>query len=579
MPRVSKKTILLVFSTLICLIAYQGYIYLASPQVPFMDTMRFLTQIEDILKGERSWWTIYGSGEHRGLIYPFVTLIEWVFWRVDARVTTIITGFVVVATFFVVAKPFLASMERELSAKEKLVTAISMMLAALIFVSPAGFELWTLDLGFPQLLKNLFIVLYFYSITIRRSWMTSIYHSVVAGLIGAFLIIFCTYGWSYSFYAAVIFSILVIMLDLKCPKSHAVVLILILTTAQIIYVISGSGIFSNSGSVESNPFSLLSMVKAVCYGASTVFIGSELVSKLSVPLSLSFFFGLVLVCAGAMSVITVLVQRSPLQIYFACLFIFSLTVLTGVSLARGMTDFHNAGAPRYYVDLIWLLLAPLGMVFASRQFLLLSHSIPPVIKILRPITFALFLAAVVGHSITWVAELNAAPHRALAFQKMAAVYQRGVTNEEDAKLLQSPYPTAKEAVEIAQRYRLSIIRDEAVGCSLKTAKYLYGLYSPERNGVRWMSQEGAIVVKGCPRSVEIRGFIPDSFTPRVLKIQYQNAIHEIDIVPGREFIVKFENTSTERGIILLSVDKITKPSLTLNSPDTRELGILLTNLQ
>jgi hypothetical protein len=578
MKKIPLNTSLLVISTILGLIAYQAYIYISSPQVPFMDTMRLLTQLEDIITGESSWFAIYGAGEHRGLIYPFITLIEWLFWRVDARVTTVVTGFIVVATFFIAAKAVLSSLEKSSSFKGGAVLTAVILLSSLIFVSPAGFELWTLDLGFAQLFKNFLIVMFLYWIAITRYWMASINHSIAVGFVGGFLIIFCTYGWSYPFYAAAVFSVFISSLQAKQQRSNGIVLILLLTLAQITYVVSGTGVFSNSGSVESNPFSLASTIKAICYGASTVFIGSELISKLSIPLSMAIFFGATLVCAGSVAVVTVLINRNPTKIFFASLFIFSLAVLVGVSLARGMINFQNAGAPRYYVDFIWLILAALGILFSSNGQNPAGAGDPPVIRILRSIFFFLFMVAVIGHSCTWIAEIRAAPYRAMAFKKMAEVYERGVATQDDAKLLQSPFPTAKEAVEIAQRYRLAVIRDENVGCALQTARYLEGLYMPEKNHARWMGKSGSIMVRGCPSSFVIKGYIPGSFTARKLSVQYNNTLQEIDVTPGQEFLVRVENANPDRGLILLSVDETTTPSLSLNSADVRELGVLITGL-
>ena len=148
----------MLFSMAVCLVVFQVYVALASPQVPYMDTMLFFAQIDRIINGEISWLRVYGAGEHRGFLYPAITSLEWGLWGADARVSTVLTGFVVTAIFFYWLKAFLYPQDDVRKTGGQVRIAFLICLAsAFIIVSPAGFELWTLSLGFAQLVKNLLI--------------------------------------------------------------------------------------------------------------------------------------------------------------------------------------------------------------------------------------------------------------------------------------------------------------------------------------------------------------------------------------------------------------------------------------
>jgi hypothetical protein len=581
------RMVIICLSLVLMLVLHQWYVALAAPQVPYMDTMTYLVQLDKILKGEISWLDAYGSSEHRGLIYPLVTFIEWAFWGLDARISTALTGIVVAATFFYWLRVFLSA--RENTAKDNTAYTVSAVIvcfaAAVIVASPASFELWTLDLGFAQLLKNFLIVSFLYFLAISRIWSKNVINAIFVGVYGGLLILFATYGWSYPFLIACLFVLIASVISSPGIKNHALIVIIVMLLAQGLYVYSGHGVLLANQSAAANGISLFGLISGVIYGAGTVFIGSEVIQKISLPVIIPMIFGALLLVAALVALAIAFFERTKGKIFFSGLLIFSLTVLAGVAVARGFPVFTNTGASRYFVDYIWLLLAPVAIVFTAQESILIRNipsrllsvlSLKKLIMLAKFFVMGLFLVAILGHLTTWYVELKTAPYRAVIFKSMAEVYHNGVANESDAALLQMPFETAKQGVIVAQTYNLSVLRQESHQCTLKTAGFTGDWYSADDNDVRWLKQRGTITLKKCLIDVTIKGFIPENFNSRNLRITYGEVDRIIAVAPGKEFSFVVNMRDRKKATIEFHLDATTIPASVGINADTRELGLLLT---
>lgn len=578
-----KNNRTMLFSLVVCLVVFQVYVALASPQVPYMDTMLFFAQIDRIISSEISWLRVYGTGEHRGFLYPAITSLEWVLWGADARVSTVLTGFVVTAIFCYWLKAFLYPQDdvRKTAGQVRIAFVICLA-SAFIIASPAGFELWTLSLGFAQLVKNLLIVIFLYQLAIRRTWQKSFASAIFCGVWGGSLVLVATYGWSYPFLAAVFFILFATALHHPDTRKNAAIIFALMLFAQIIYTFSGGSVFSNVFPAGANTFSFANLINGFFYGAGTVFIGNEAIARLGLPLSVPIALGAVLLIVGFFTVLIALVQQSPAKIFLSGLLVFAVTVLAGVTLARGGVEFTNTGASRYFVDFVWLLLAPLAIIFTTNTRTPDSEPgsrfLSPLLLLLplKIVMAGLLIGAAAGYIATWVVELKILPYRTLNLEAMASVYRNGVQSEEDARLLQSPYTVAKRAVEVAQRYELGVLKHDKPRCTLKDAGYSGDWHSPEENYARWMGKRGRIALSKCSGIVTLKGYLPESFSGRKLSITYGDSYNEIVLEPGKEFSLRLDQMNIKREIVNMQVDQITSPLLAGISVDQRELGLLLT---
>lgn len=573
----------MLFSLAVCLALFQVYIAMASPQVPYMDSMLFFVQIDRIINGDISWLSVYGAGEHRGFLYPAITAIEWVLWGADARVSTVLTGFVVTTIFFYWLKAFLSSQDdiTKTDGQVRIVFVIA-FLSAVIIASPAGFELWTLSLGFAQLIKNLLIVIFLHHLAIKRTWHKSVSWAVFYGVWGGALILVATYGWSYPFLAASAFVLFAISLHVKECRRNTTIVFGIMFIALLIYIYLGDGVFSKSVAVSAGSFSIANLISGFFYGAGTVFIGNEAIVNLAIPLGVPITLGAVLLVMCFFAVLITLVQQSSVKIFLSSLIVFALTVLTGVTLARGGVEFTNTGASRYFVDYVWLLLAPLAIIFTAPSDLPAGSQrcqvMSPLALLLplKVVMFTLLIGAALGHIATWLFELKTLPYRAATLDAMASVYRNGVQSEDDALLLQSPYGVAKRGVEVAQHYELAVLRHDKPRCTFENAEYRGDWHPPESNNAHWMGKRGLITLSKCSGIVTLKGYLPENFSQRSLNISYANQSEVIALEPGKEFSLRLEKMNVKRVIVTLQVDQITSPLLTGISADQRELGILLT---
>jgi len=352
--------------------------------------------------------------------------------------------------------------------------------------------------------------------------------------------------------------------------------------AQIVYIYSGSGVFSNSSNASASDFPIANMINGFFYGAGTAFIGGESITKWGLPLGVPIAFGVMLLIVSFFTLLTTLLPQSPAKIFLGSMLVFALTVLAGVTLARGGVEFTNTGASRYFVDYVWLLLAPLAIIFSTHSFPLISNQHYRVIlfvkllQSLKIIMAVLLVGAILGHIATWIVEFKMAPYRAVVLEAMASVYRNDVQSNDDALLLQSPYSVAKRGVEVAQRYELAVLRHDKPRCSLKDASYHGDWHSPESNDALWMGKRATIALSKCAGIVTLKGYLPENFSQRSLSISYGNKHAVIAVKPGKEFSWRLDQMDIRRTMVTLQVDRITSPLLEGISADQRELGILLT---
>lgn len=570
----------------ICLALFQIYVAMTSPQVPYMDTIRFLVQIDQIIRGEISWFDIYISGEHRGLIYPAVTAVEWKLWGLDARVSTVLTGFVVVVIFFLWVRAFLFSYQEYTTRKDQfaLLPISITCLAAFVMASPAGFELWTLSLGFAQLLKNLLIVAFLYFLSTIKEWHHSSLTALMFGFFGSLLILFATYGWSYPFLVASSFVLFFFSAHYRECRKNAVIIFGVMCISQVIYIYLGSGVFTKASSVNIEGFSIANVIIGFLYGAGTVFIGNESIVKLALPVAITVTLGSVILAICFFTLFISMAQKSATKIFLCSLMVFALVVLTGVAIARGGVHYANAGASRYFVDFVWLLLAPVGIIFTTHSSTPIVNPCVPLIStrwlliLLKLILTLLLIVSAIGHGATWFVEYNVAPYRARVLESMASVYRNGVQNEEDAHLLQARYDFAKKGVEVAQHYELAVLRHDEPRCSLEKAVFRGDWFAPENNNnfARWMGKQGVIIISKCTTVAAIKVYLPENFSARTLRVVYGEKHKLITLEPGQESVLRLDQMNLKRTMITFELDKITSPLYKGIGTDKRELGLLLT---
>lgn len=566
------------------ILLFETYIFLVQPQVPYMDSMLYLLQVDKILSGKATWMSIYGTGEHRGLLFPMVLLLEWYLWAVDARVTTLLTGGVVAATFYFWLRALVSQRDIYADQSKSVIPILLLGVAAsIIIVSPAAFELWTLDLGFAQLIKNFLIVLFLYQLSIGKFWQQTYLGAFLVGICGAFLILVVTYGWSYPFLAAVSAVLFCVFLSAPKLRTKAAIIVVCMYLAQYLYFRLGHGVFSAEPTAGSSA-TIIDLIKGILFGAGSSFMGAEAMTSLGVPSIVPMVLGaLLLFCVFVASIRALIFSRSE-QVFALGLVVFSILVLVGVTFARGKINYQNTGASRYFVDYVWLLLAPILILMPRVEqstvgsFFKWLNTAPlqSLFDVARKIFIVLFIIALVGHILTWAKELRTAPYRAVIFKNMADVYRNGVANESDAILLQSPFEVARKGVEVAQGNELAVLGSDESLCSLTKSIFTGDWYSPAEDGSRWMGKGAEISTYRCAPPVALNFYLPENFSPRKVQIRYDAKQQLVQLMPGKSVTILLDPFLRKNTRIFLSVDVTTNLAQQGIGEDIRDLGVLLT---
>ncbi len=575
------------------LLAFEWYLRIASPQVPYMDSLRYMDQLNGILHGQLSWWDIWHGGEHRGLFFPIVHLLEWLGWALDTRVTTRVTGIVVLFTlalwYYQWAKSLSGSVEGRGRAPLPWVIYLVPSLAALVAFSPSGWELWLLDLGLAQLLKNLcivgFLALWAREIDLdagarRRPWL---------GLIGALLVLVVTYGWSYSLTFAAILALATGQAWSPRRVRYRLALLAPILLAQAAYVLGGGGVLMRGSSIL-DAGGLWAMFRGTLLGAGSVIVSYQTAvgAGLGHAGVLVMLMGAVALTAFVIEVVRMSADGfdATRRFHFSVA-AFGIGTLGAAAFSRSGSAMEAAAASRYFVDYQWLVLGTLGLACDSRRlgaplvssprWLALSARIATLSRGMLP---AFVIAIGIGQFATWNYEMRVAPLRAEMFQKMRDVYLAGVRTDQDAQLLQASVSEAKRGVQIAQRYELGPFRALRAACDFRQAKLEGSWFGADSRGERWMGQQGSVFLNGCDGLVTIDVFLPPGFPDRVMTVSSNGTRADFVVKPGNVVSLDVPVLPNQRPLRLdLRVDGVTIPRAAGIGVDDRPLGIVVVRIR
>ncbi|AMS32104.1 hypothetical protein AEM42_06310 [Betaproteobacteria bacterium UKL13-2] len=565
------------------------YVTLASPQVPYMDSIYYLGDVFDAMTGAASWrelWDKRGSG---GLLYQLVLLFEWVFWGLNAKVTVVATALAWAILFLLYARVFskllLPAPSIALTKRRALLFLLAQLFIAFYLFSPAGWEIWLLDLGFAQTLKNLVIAVYLHRLARFSSHNKSPFDALCMGAIGAITILFVAYNWSYSFTVAATFVVLIARYAGRISRVAAICLFLPILAAQFLYA-SAIKVGLNTMAVARSIDGLWDFVAAALYGAGSIFVGSEALEFMKIGPWLPMMAGVVLLLLAAivLSAWTRFGDKDEHSIFFASICVFGLCVLGSIAVARGGLGTQSAAASRYFMDYQFVLIGVIGLVLAmlanrtsAVRWAPSQRSWVGVSKIGWIIVGLLSVMASVGHLATYFIEYKKAPHRATYFQAQQLALLSGQATQAHASILQTQVVHLAKAMPIIDEFNLVSRRSTLDDCSLKHARTYGEVYAQEPDG-RWMGGDGEFVLARCPAELRIEGFLPASEKPRTLTLQVNNENYQVALRPGEGFALDAKRTDGGRVVrVKASIDMI-EASAGRAQEDLRKLGVFFTKM-
>lgn len=429
---------------------YVLYISIAHPDIPYMNTIGYISDYARLWRRNPlllvcSW----PNHQQSGLIDAIYVYLNIRFFSLNILGACLLTGLVLAALFLLISH----YVSVEISPKSRVIWLALLLGIFLACFSLNGWQLYTLDLGFPEYSRNLmylFIIL-LAGRAIDRP-VSRIFLALYLLLVFFSIVILGT-GEVYAFSLALSGTIVLVYLQSRYLLRND-------ANRQRLVVVGGLPLLCITvywllSEMFSDPFHRLLLSSRILVllpiTLSTAVLSSEGARLVHWGTMDRFAVGFVMLCFYFFSLWTV-VKNLPPKSWFipAALANFGFIVAISIVIARGLGGVPAVGASRYYVNyvffcvgVIWLL----GLCITSTRK---AH-------FAKVAFFSMFALCVILQSISFRAEWGIAPYRALAFAHMRAVILRSTKSltHADARLLQvNSRRDAFYAISYAKRHHL-----------------------------------------------------------------------------------------------------------------------------
>ena len=535
--------VLAVAALIVLEVIHQYYLTRTNPTAIYLDTLRFLSRLDQWESGDLTLLQYWDYGQHRGLVYQFVLYLNVTFFKMNVLLANRMTGLVVLATSLIVINSFVSSIgSRILSAASAWVLFLCVLMAWMLF-SWAGWECFVSDLGLTLWIKTLALVAFYAaydgflrSKTARRTlaWWLS---AAVSGII---LVI--SMGWSYAFVGTLVAVQVMRRLEPAHRRlSWSDIPTLAAIVSLVLYYVVGGGVGpSNQGAITAGTFSVLSRVPNVV--ASGLGSLEPLISRPGGP-TLIYLLGCAMLAVGAY-VLYARLRRglstaSLVPVYF---------ILQGLLTAASVTIARNSYsglvelmASRYYSEL--------GLLVIGIVWLLAEEALDPSARAARLKTATLVILSamiVLTQAVTMKREWVKALHRSELFELMKEALRWDPPDAEDATLLQSDLNDTLNGRNVLAARRLAMFRDDQPQCAIDRIGFGRGWHGKE-NGGRWTSAESRLRVPPCSCDLVFALHVPESMSRRqaVITGASGTTTTSVDLSPGSHTLVRFPASSAD----------------------------------
>lgn len=575
MQRQRLESLLGLAAILAVFCVHQLYLTRVHPAVPYMDTLRLLTQQQAWLDGRLSLYDMWGGTAHRGLLFQLLLLANTKFFGLDAMLANRATGVVAALLCALVSFSFLRDRAADPRPAAPATVIGTVALFAILLSSWAGFETLLLDLGLGLWLKNLCFVAYFLALDrFLREDAPSLAFALGLAIGGILLVLFVAMGWAYAFVGAAWGTQLLAWWSEGRPRRLAprrFLPPLALLAAILVYTFAGASI---SGGVKQSQAAATRLLQPL-YAIGSTWVGSEPFGhQFNIAWMLPAGIATCVVAAAAFIARWRRGLRSGSLLPVALLGYGALMAVS-VSIARGGLGTPAVMASRYYMDLVLFLV---GATWLAFETLARDEGRRKAATVACTLLAALVVA---GQLWTYRTEWHIAPFRAHAYQAMADALLEGAGAPEDARLLQSPQPLPTQAAEIMRAQHLSVFADAPARCAPEAVRWTDGWHAPERAG-RWMAGEGSLSLPPCRCPAVIDVFLPEGFSARTMEVtqasggKAPHVTQDVALAPGAAIGVQLEGGSAYH----LRVSRATIPLRDVpGNGDRRTLGLLVRGIR
>lgn len=530
----------------------QWYVTCVHPDVAYMDTLRLLHQNQAYSEGRLSLFDLWNQGQHRGLLFQALLALNVRWLDLDVLLADRLTPLMIVLQAGLLCLAFRRELPRPGAGVAWAGPGFYLVCAALL-CSLAGWELYILDLGLAQHLKNLLFVGYFIGFD---AYLRQARPAFVAGLglaiAGIVLVGFIGMGWSYSFLLATTAMLVRQALHRRAQGWRwilpAMLPWVVMATALVVSVLIAGGI-GNSG--ESGPSWFAErlhdagIVKGLLLSLGTSVLGVEMVSARPTLLPVALTIGAgVLVAALVALLARWRDRRDDVSAVPVALIVYGLSFAVSIALARGFGDPFMAAASRYYMDNVLTLV---GIAWCAFDRLAVSS-----LNLRAPRQAALLTAGAVlllGVAATNADEWRKAKWRLEAFQHMHAVALAGIETPEQAQTLQAPFADAQAGVALQQARLLGVYAPFARGCDAPKIEKLSGWSGA---GGDEIVDRAVFLASPCHCGVRLDGNVSAESPPQQVVIERDGRVLQtLSLRPGEPFAVRVPGWEAGAGRIAI----------------------------
>lgn len=446
------------------LAAHTVYVVTIRPDVVYMDSLRYVNYYFERPWGAEDIARFWNQGDHRGLLSQLVLWLNIRVLGMDVLVANVLTGFVLLWTSLVLLRSYLrfdAALGTEFSGRR---IFLAWMAFLFIIFSLAGFELYTLDLGFAENLRNgIFLTL--------GCWLLQREDRLGAGsclsmaLALALVMLVCAYGRIYAFSGALLISVIMALLrsEWGAGRSAWICVVITVTLSLVLYIVLGALLPQGLGNTGVQNVALPAAARGILTGVASTVIGVDVVEQFKVPMALLACFGALilslLVWVGIAYLKRVRASGSVIPVFLVT---YGLINVLAVAISRGAEP-HGAMASRYYPDFCWMLLGLAWMLVA-----ILGQRLEPLRgKFSRRWLAVVALTPILAsYSLTQIVETKIWPYRAEAFDAMrqAALTCGGVSQDSVSLLQANNQQILEQAISLQRQYRLGAWRHVQISC-------------------------------------------------------------------------------------------------------------------
>lgn len=440
------------------LAAHTVYVVTIGADVAYMDSLRYIGYYFERPWDGVAWARFWNQGDHHGLISQLVLWLNIRVLGMNVLVVNVLTGFVLLGTALVLFASYLrfARIRGQSPGAARALLVLAAMLS--IVFSLAGFELYTLDLGFPENLRNgMFLALGCW--LLQRERRLGVVGCSLLSLALLALMLLCAYGRIYSFAGALMVAAMLASVRGEWNAGRAALICTVVTVVLGLaaYMVLGAVLPKGIGSTGLQHVSPVAAVRAILFGASSSFLGMETIDHFAIPLVAVGCVGALLLGLLAWRCVSYLVAvRGCGSVVPVFLIAYGSITLLAVAFSRGSEPL-GAMASRYYPDVCWLLL---GLVW-----ILATHA--DIGRRSRWLTYLLLLPVLIGYCLSQVTETVIWPYRAEAFATMrrATLTCDGVPDSSVALLQANNHEILQHAIDLQRHYRLGVWRHAVTPCS------------------------------------------------------------------------------------------------------------------